>query len=134
MRRVNVMILDDSELELGLALDVLTHESFIGKISCFTDADEAREFFKDHRPEMILVDFNMNAQDGINFIESLGDARHETVTVILSGDKDFRKIEKARNLNVSAWIDKPIDSSRLLEVVKQVPELGWCMLKGDRVA
>jgi CheY-like chemotaxis protein len=82
-----------------------------------TDGAAALALLETHDPELVLLDLNMPGVSGWDVLETLrASARHARLPVVLqTSADDFHSFERARRLDVAAFVSKPF---RLGEVVK----------------
>lgn len=72
-------------------------------------------------PDLILMDLNMPVKDGIEGLEDLkrqATTRHIPV-IIITSETELAKRERCIRLGCVEYIDKPLDKTRLREVVRR---------------
>lgn len=72
-------------------------------------------------PDLILMDLNMPVKDGI---EGLDDLKRQQITkhipvIIITSETELAKRERCIRLGCAEYIDKPLDKTRLREVVRR---------------
>ena len=80
-------------------------------------ADAFRRLNGHEKPDMILLDLNMPVMDGPTFRQRQREDRELAAipVVVLSSDGDVA--EKASSLGAETYLQKPVDTARLLEVI-----------------
>lgn len=112
-----ILIVDDNEINLKLAEDLLVMEGY----TVFTakSAPEALTILAKFTPKLILMDIQLPGMDGLTLTKKLKkDAKYEKVVVLavtalaMKHDK-----EKALAAGCDGYIAKPIDIDELVKTV-----------------
>jgi CheY-like chemotaxis protein len=118
MRRFSrdvLLVEDDVDFREGLA-DILRSEGYT--VTCAANGLEALEYLRraDTAPKVILLDLAMPVMDGWGFRQRmLAESSIADIPVILlSGARDF----PASNLQALGALTKPVDLSRLLQMIE----------------
>lgn len=61
------------------------------------------------RPDVVITDIRMPGMDGLTLIEQTTQELPMCVFIVISGYREFEYAHKAISLNVSDYIEKPID-------------------------
>jgi CheY-like chemotaxis protein len=113
----HILIVDDN-LDAAEVLAILVEgEGFT--VATARSVVEARERIAAQRPGLILLDMTLPDGHGMDL---LAEVKNNRVTagievVIVSGMADERLREEARVLGASAFLVKPLDSARLMDVL-----------------
>jgi two-component system chemotaxis response regulator CheY len=75
-----------------------------------------------HRIDLVICDWNMPNLSGADLLRALrSDSRMDTLNfVMVSSEAEVSRLSEVQRSAVSAYIVKPFDADRLLEVLKQV--------------
>src|SRR5579864_1160828 len=84
MRRIRVLIVDDSALVRRLLTDILTADPGIEVVGAAGDAHAAREKIKALNPDVLTLDVEMPRMDGITFLKNLMRLRPMPVVMVSS--------------------------------------------------
>lgn len=125
MKPAVVLILDNNKADLLLAKRVLAKEKLFNKIICFSQPKSAMDYLKHNRVDIVMVDMDLGSSTGLEFLrkaEKQKRLRGKT-KIVISGVKDPDVVAQADLLGVAAWIDKPLNFSKLRYVTLHVPEL-----------
>jgi DNA-binding response OmpR family regulator len=108
-----VLVADDSETILLLMrtrLELAGHE-----VETAADGQEVTERMrKGEPPELLLLDAMMPRKSGIDALRELRAAGDETPALIVSAHQDATDADAPSDLEVSGYLNKPIDFDRLL--------------------
>jgi len=109
-----LLVEDDPEARDEMAW-VLRREGYA--VVAAADGEEALEAVRREMPALILLDLMMPVMDGFEFrVRQMQDpALAEIPIIVLSGGWDLQR--KAAALGATACLQKPVDPSRLLEMV-----------------
>ena len=110
-----LIVEDDAELRDMMA-QLLTLEGFVA--ATVSNGREALEYLKrGDRPDIILLDLMMPVMDGWEFRrKQQSDPALATVPVVVLSALDHRR---AAEVDAVAFLKKPLDFDRLLELVRQ---------------
>lgn len=73
------------------------------------------------KPDLILMDLNMPVKDGIEGLDDLkkqDDTRHIPV-IIITAETEPAKKERCEQLGCAEFVSKPLDKTRLKELVRR---------------
>lgn len=116
----NIYILDDSQSIIDV-LKIIIDTQRLGKV-CGTSLApaDALDDFKYIKPDLIIVDLLMPQMDGISFIQNAKNMLRDISFVMLSQVSDKGMISKAYEAGVDFFIQKPINSIEVVNVIKNV--------------
>lgn len=82
------------------------------------DGEMALELAERERPDILLVDINMPFMNGLQFIEALRRTRSDVKIIVITGYEKFEYARTAVDLDVYAYLLKPIDLQELKRVIQ----------------
>ena len=82
------------------------------------DGEIALEAAERLRPDILLVDINMPFVNGLDFIEALRRTRADARVVLITGYEEFEYARRALELDVQAYLLKPINVEELRRAVE----------------
>ena len=113
----HIMIVDD-EVALTIYLsEFLKQQGF--KVSAFNDSKEALEYFENHvdQVDLIITDQTMPNLTGLELSEKIQASSVDTPIILCSGYSDDINEKVKPDYNISAYMDKPIQSKKLIEII-----------------
>jgi two-component system, response regulator len=135
---VEILLVEDSESDLQLALRALKKANIANRIEVARDGEEALDFMlsrgahadrPNENPRLVLLDLKLPKVDGLDVLRTLkSDPRTRTVPiVVLTSSNEQRDIVDSYELGVNSYIVKPVDFDGFM---KAVVELGlyWMLL------
>ena len=83
------------------------------------------------RPDLILLDLNLPRKDGREVLaEVKGDAALRSIpVVVLTTSEAEEDVLRSYDLHANAYVTKPVDFSRFIEVVRQIDEFFVSVVK-----
>jgi len=139
MNVLDILLVEDRVEDAELALMALKKYNLVNKVDWVKDGEEALEYifaegrYSDRdildRPKVILLDLKMPKVDGIEVLKKIrGDERVKFIpVVILTTSKEEQDVLNAYNLNVNAYMLKPVEFNGFVEAIKTVG-LFWAIL------
>lgn len=115
---------DDPVVRTVIAEHVLRTDDW--DLQLAADGDEAFELlYAGLRPDLIITDLSMPKSDGVAFISRIRKDRNFTSmnVAVISGDQNEAKVAELAQLNVLAWMSKPVESGKMDALFNQVRRL-----------
>ncbi len=109
LTKPNILIVDDDATIRLLMRDFLTDETY--SIKEAENGRDALAHFKQHQPDLVLLDVNMPGINGFEVCEKIRKLYGDTDTsiVMVTGLDDSTSIEKAYAMGATDFISKPIN-------------------------
>lgn len=121
---IKVMIVDDHELIREGISKILDMENDIDIVFKAKSGIEALEVLKDVKPDVILLDINMNELNGIETLKKIKASGSKTKIIMLTVYDDVEYISQSVNLGANGYVLKDSDSDTLIKTIKIVNEGG----------
>lgn len=111
MKKISVLIVDDSASIRHMFTDMLSGEPDITVVDTACDPIEAREKIKQHNPDVITLDIEMPKMDGLSFLEKIMSLRPMPVIMVSSlTEKGAAATLRALELGAFETIHKPTEN------------------------
>jgi putative two-component system response regulator len=117
---MQILLVDDHASALTLLTHYL-HGNGFRNVSTLQHATEVRKFFRNHRPDLVLLDLYMPHLNGIQVLEQLQDfigADSYFPVAIMSSSEDPRLKTEAFNKGAKDFILKPFHQEEVISRVK----------------
>jgi CheY-like chemotaxis protein len=125
---MTILLVDDVYSNLEVYTQILRRIEGAKKFVTFTSSAGALEWAKDFDPDVVLVDYNMPAPDGLDFVERFRQLPGKGLTPILmitaARERNLRR--RAFKLGVNDFITNPIDPAELSARVSNMLTLRQC--------
>jgi two-component system alkaline phosphatase synthesis response regulator PhoP len=120
MSEKKALIVDDEIHIIQVVAIKLRNNGF--EVVTATDGQEALEAALEHKPDVIVTDYQMPVMDGLELIENLRKQEQTAqIPVIMLTARDFAiEPETIEQLKISACLSKPFSPRELLGKVEEV--------------
>lgn len=129
MMKKNILLVDDDKIFNFLSEKTIASLGFANEIHFALNGEEALDILERCRdgelekPDIIFVDLSMPVMDGFEFIEAFRRADlpgKESITlVVLTSSADPMDINRARELGIKYYFNKPLSKDEIKKMVVQ---------------
>jgi two-component system, chemotaxis family, response regulator Rcp1 len=128
-RPMEILLVEDGLLDARVTIASLKEGLTQHRLTLIRDGEEALEFLRQEgrfvrapRPDLILLDLMLPKKTGTEILDELQAdfTLKEIPVVIMTASDDEESREKCTALQVDAFIEKPVNVEKFLEVVKQL--------------
>jgi len=116
-----ILIVDDEESICHALRQVFEYEGH--KVETGSDGPEAIEFFQSFGPDVTFLDVKMSGLDGLEVLARLRHIDPRAYVVMISGHGTIDTAVDATRKGAFDFIEKPLDTDRLLVCLRNVLEL-----------
>ena len=118
---MKVLITDDSKMARKMLIKTL-NESITEEIEIFEAQNglEALETYKQISPNLVFLDLTMPIMDGFEALEKIKEFDKNAKVVILSADIQKLSVERVLALGAFNFIKKPIDSTKMQQIINKI--------------
>src|SRR6201992_3848597 len=119
-----VLLVEDDPGDVVLIQEAFEHNKVRNRLHVVGDGVEAMAFLRDggERPDLVLLDLNLPRKDGRQVLEEIktDPALRSIPVVVLTTSKAEEDILRSYDLHANAYVTKPVDFARFIEVVRQI--------------
>ncbi len=128
-RPMEILLIEDSLVDARLTIAALKKGQIPHRLTLTRDGDEALEFLRQEgrfarapRPDLVLLDLHLPKRDGLDVLgEIKADYDLKSIPVVILTASDAREdMEKCELLHVDAYLTKPVDTDKFVDLVKQL--------------
>lgn len=119
MSELTLLIVDDDEMHCDLVSDMLEGEY---QLYTATTSEQAEALFKEHKPDIILLDINMPGKTGIELCRELKETDQEFSVIFVSGHNSLEERLKAYDAGGDDFVPKPFEMKELFAKVHAVAQ------------
>jgi len=108
LKKIHVLIVDDSPLMQAWLKKILSADPEVGEVTVAQNADEARKSLQTKRPDVITLDVEMPGMDGVSFLKEI--MSHYPLPVVMVSaytQENCQTTIKALSLGAVDFISKP---------------------------
>lgn len=120
-RRPRVLIADDEDLVRNALARILERAGF--DVVTVADGEEAARVAKRERFDAVVADVCMPGQDGVGLLRELRDHDVDLPVILLTGAPALESAIAAVDLGAFTYLVKPVESARVIEVVRKACRL-----------
>lgn len=120
-KKLTAMVVEDE----GVANELLssTFKNFFSDVSSAFNGKEALEMYERLQPDIIFVDIVMPEMDGIELSRKIREMNPNQIIIVISASNDIQKISESIEIGVNSFIQKPIDTKKIIELLSNVTAL-----------
>lgn len=111
-----IVVDDEQEIRRGFCSYFPWAELGFEVVADFSSAQQADEFLKGCRVDVLVTDIRMRGMSGLELIESMRSRGDTSRVVVISGYRDFEYARHAMRLGVKHYIVKPMKFAQISEV------------------
>jgi two-component system, chemotaxis family, response regulator Rcp1 len=132
---VDILLVEDNPGDVRLTQEAFREARMPIKINVAMDGEDAIAYLRRKapfqfatRPDLILLDLNIPKKDGREVLAEIkaDPLLHDIPVVVLTTSNAEQDIQKTYNLEVNAYINKPVDFDRFFEIVQKIEDF-WLM-------
>jgi len=117
-KKLRAMIVQDEKMTNELPYS--TFKNFFSEVySCF-DGEEALKTYNKLKPDVVFVDIVLAGMDGIELSRKIRQINTTQVIIVISASNDIEKISELIEVGVNSFIQKPIDTKKIIELLISV--------------
>jgi CheY-like chemotaxis protein len=128
---IEVLLVEDDPGDVVLIQEAFEHNKVRNSLHVAGDGVEAMAYLRREgthgeaaRPDLILLDLNLPRKDGREVLSEIkADERLRTIpVVVLTTSEAEEDVLRSYDLHANAYVPKPVDFGRFIEVVRRIDE------------
>ncbi|MBP2329857.1 CheY-like chemotaxis protein [Kibdelosporangium banguiense] len=141
MKPIDILLVEDDPGDVLMTREALEYHKVRNMLHVVSDGVEAMQFVRQEgqfcnmpRPGLILLDLNLprkNGQEVLAELKQSPDLRTIPVVVLTTSEAE-EDILRSYQLHANAYITKPVDFDRFIEVVRQIDDFFLTVVKLPR--
>jgi CheY-like chemotaxis protein len=138
---IDVLLVEDDPGDTLMIREAFAENKLRNRLSCVADGVEALAFLRREgdyaeapRPDLVLLDLNLPRKDGREVLAEIkADGQLRTIpVVVLTTSEAEEDILRSYDLHANAYVTKPVDFDRFINVVRQIDEFFVAVVKLPR--
>ena len=138
VRPIEVLLVEDDPGDVLMTREAFEDAKVANNLSVVSDGEEALRFLRQEgeyaevsRPDLVLLDLNLPKVDGREVLTAIkGDPELGSIpVVVLTTSEAQDDITRSYALHANAYVSKPVDFDRFLQVVKQIDDFFVTVVK-----
>lgn len=135
---ISVLLVEDDPGDVVLVTEAFEHNKVSNVLHTVQDGVEALAFLRREAPyedapvpDLVLLDLNLPRKDGREVLEEVKDDERlrRIPVVVLTTSKAEEDVLRSYDLHANAYVTKPVDFERFIEVVRQIDEFFVSVVK-----
>jgi two-component system, chemotaxis family, chemotaxis protein CheY len=118
---MKILVTDDSKMARKMVIKTLEESIDIAyEVYEATNGEEAVALYKELNPNIVFMDLTMPIMDGFTALEYIKNYDKSANIVVISADIQKQAIDKALLLGALNFIKKPIDATKMKQILSRV--------------
>jgi len=114
----DVLIADDSEFMRNLLHEILEEDhNIVGEVE---NGVEAVETYKEHDPDLVMMDIVMPIRDGIEATDEIKTSNPDANVIMCTSVGQEEKMKEAVKAGADGYITKPFQKPSVMEAIEDV--------------
>ena len=135
---IDVLLVEDDPGDVLLIREAFEENKVANRLSVVSDGVEALRFLRKEGeytdapdPDLILLDLNLPRKDGREVLaETKADEQLRRIpVVVLTTSKAEEDVLRSYDLHANAYVTKPVDYERFMDVVRQIDDFFVSVVK-----
>ncbi len=135
---IDVLLIEDDPGDTLMIREAFSDNKIRNTLSCVTDGEQAMRFLRNEgeftdapRPDLILLDLNLPRKDGRQVLAEIKrDPQLSAIpVVVLTTSAAEEDVLRSYQLHANAYVTKPVDFDRFIQVVRQIDEFFVTVVK-----
>jgi CheY-like chemotaxis protein len=128
-KSIDVLLVEDDPGDTLMIREAFEDNKVRNRLTCVTDGVQALEYLRRDgghadatRPDLILLDLNLPRKDGREVLAEIkaDDDLRTIPVVVLTTSQAEEDVLRSYELHANAYVTKPVDFERFIEVVRQI--------------
>jgi CheY-like chemotaxis protein len=128
---IDVLLVEDDPGDVLMTREAFEDNKVANRLQVVADGVSALRFLRKEEefadaptPDLVLLDLNLPRMDGREVLEAMkGDAALRSIpVVVLTTSEAEEDVVRSYSLHANAYVTKPVDFDRFIEVVRQIDE------------
>ncbi|HEY7597109.1 MAG TPA: response regulator [Actinophytocola sp.] len=138
---VDVLLVEDDDGDVLMTKEAFEYHKIRNRLHVVNDGEQALQFLRQEgeyadapRPGLILLDLNLPRRDGREVLAELKDDPELGLipVVVLTTSEAEEDIVRSYRLHANAYVSKPVDFDRFIEVVRHIDNFFVTVVKLPR--
>jgi len=120
-KKLTAMVVEDEAVANELLSS--TFKNFFSEVTSAFDGKEALKLYEEKAPDIVFVDIIMPEMDGIELSRRIKEMNPNQIVIVISASNDIQKISESIEIGVNSFIQKPIDTKKIIELLDNITVL-----------
>lgn len=117
-KKLSALVVEDEKVANELLSS--TFKNFFSDVRSCYNGEDALAAYKKEAPDVVFVDIIMPEMDGIALSRKIREIDPNQIVIVISASNDIQKISESIEVGVNSFIQKPIDTKKIIELLTSV--------------
>ncbi|QOY53292.1 response regulator transcription factor [Candidatus Sulfurimonas baltica] len=117
-KKLTAMVVEDEKVVNELLSS--TFKNFFSTVGSYFNSEDALNAYLKSAPDVVFVDIIMSGMDGIELSRKIREINPTQIIIVISASNDIEKISESIEVGVNSFIQKPIDTKKIIELLTSV--------------
>jgi len=114
-KKLSALVVEDEKVANELLSS--TFKNFFSEVQSSFNGEDALSVYRKNAPDVVFVDIIMDGMDGIELSRQIREINPNQIIIVISASNDIEKISQSIEIGVNSFIQKPIDTKKIIEVL-----------------
>jgi CheY-like chemotaxis protein len=128
---IDVLLVEDDPGDVLMTREAFEENKVANRLAVVSDGAEAMQYLRREgeyadapTPDLVLLDLNLPRMDGREVLAAMksDEALRSIPVVVLTTSEAEEDVLRSYSLHANAYVTKPVDFSRFIEVVRQIDD------------
>ena len=138
---IDVLLVEDDPGDVLMTREAFEHHKLRNQLHVVADGVEALQFLRREgeyanapRPGLVLLDLNLPRKDGRQVLADIksDESLRSIPVIVLTTSEAEEDILRSYDLHANAYITKPVDFDRFIDVIRQIDDFFVTVVKLPR--
>jgi len=120
-KKLTAMVVEDEKVTNELLSS--TFKNFFSDVTSCFNGEEALSSYSENQPDIVFVDIIMPGMDGIELARKIRSINSSQIIIVISASNDIEKISESIEVGVNSFIQKPIDTKKIIELLSGITSI-----------
>jgi len=117
-KKLTAMVVEDENVANELLSS--NFKNFFSEVYSCYNGEDALKMFDKTKPDVVFVDIIMEGMDGIELSRKIREKKGSQIIIVISASNDIKKISESIEVGVNSFIQKPIDTKKIIEMLNGI--------------
>ena len=117
-KKLSALVVEDEKVANELLSS--TFNNFFADVASSFNGEDALKLYKKNTPDVVFVDIIMEGMDGIELSRQIRKINPDQIIIVISASNDMEKISQSIEIGVNSFIQKPIDTKKIIDVLNNL--------------
>lgn len=118
-RPVRILLVEDNQVFREALQLLLGMRADVEVVAAVGDGSETLDAARQHRPDVVLMDYRLPGMDGVQATTALREALPDVAVVVLTASANQREIEALYAAGATACLTKDQELETIIETIKK---------------